>query len=116
MERRSECPTKSKANCPFTQSDPSLAGPSMAGSTPTTLSPRDITSTEQPTPQYGQIVRVVSVSPGTSRLASALRSPSAPVGQVWMHCPQKVHAESLSRPPNSVVIRVWKPRFMIEIA
>ena len=62
------------------------------------------------------MVRVVFVSPGTSRLASALRSPSAPVGQVWMHWPQKVQAESLRRPPNSVVICVSKPRFMIEIA
>ena len=62
-------------------------------------------------------MRVVSVSPGTSRLASALRSPSAPVGQVWMHWPQKVHAESFSSPAElGCVICVWKPRFMTEIA
>ena len=41
-----------------------------------------------------------------------LESPSAPVGQVWTHWPQKVQAESLSNPPNSVVIWVSKPRFM----
>ena len=88
----------------------------MAGRMPTIFSPRVMISTVQPTPQYGQIVRVVSVSPGTSLFASALRSPSAPVGQVWMHWPQKVHAESFSRPPNSVVIWVWKPRFITLIA
>jgi hypothetical protein len=36
---RSGWPTKSKANCPFTHSAPSLAGPSMAGWIPTTASP-----------------------------------------------------------------------------
>ena len=61
-------------------------------------------------------MRVFSVSPGTSLWASAFRSPSAPVGQVWMHCPQKVQAESFRRPSNSVVIRVSKPRFMTEMA
>ena len=40
----------------------------------------------------------------------------APVGQVCTHCPQKVHAESLSKPSNSVEILVLKPLFMTVIA
>ena len=88
----------------------------MAGRTPTSVSPFDMMSTEQPTPQYGQIERVSVISPGVFTCCSARRSPSAPVGQVCTHWPQKVQAESRSMPSNSVVICVWKPRLAMLMA
>jgi len=60
--------------------------------------------------------RVRSTAPGVSTCERARWSARAPVGQVWTHWPQKVHAESLSTPPNSVVICVSNPRFMMEMA
>ena len=62
------------------------------------------------------MVRVFSVSPSRALWARALMSASAPVGQVWTHCPQKVQAESLRMPSNSTVICVSNPRFYTLIA
>ncbi len=88
----------------------------MAGWMPTIVSFLVSTSTEHPTPQYGQMVRVFSISPGSSAKRVALRSASAPVGQVWTHWPQKVQAESLRNPSNSTVICVPNPRFITLMA
>ena len=45
----------------------------MAGCTPTSRSSLVNRSTEQPTPQYGQMVRVFSTSPGVAAARSAVK-------------------------------------------
>ncbi len=74
----------------------------------TTVSSRRSAISEQPTPQYAQVVRIASF--GWPAAISDF-SCSAPVGQASTQAPQDTHSDSRKGSPCEAATRDWKPRF-----